>query len=618
MNFKKFVSTISAVAIAASAFAGLAVTASAEDAPTFTLASTGSIMTGTRNALDITFAKNAEAENSGAISNNDWLGITFANFTSTEAINASKLTKATLDVYVTASKYINGGHVYALQDTDYTGYTDFVTGSIADNSAVITENNKETYTTYTVHTDATKTAAHGTIGNSANIGANKNSVNGIVGNALGAEMTSSGGINNQKYSVDVTSYLKNLDNATSVSFAIGGFNRQVTVGGFGSESYKPVLTLEYADTLTATFNTVPYAKVVANNETYYANEAGVATVSNIELGSTFSYIVSKDNYSTVSDSIVMGSDKSIPVSLTLNTGCLYSETFDVADTAQDSLAWSLGGAAYKSGGAYYTPTAAYVKGNALVVYNNESGERPARKTISVNRTKDVETISFNIKGTAKDRDIDFVIANDTAAANKNRSGDVLFAISINNDNKEASAYVGGTFDASTSSGISYTNTTTVTTVDSAFDKDMAVKVEADYVHKIISVKIDDAKAVKVPMPEGYTSTINSLLFSAGRGGQTITLDNFVIRENDSPAKADVKFEAQSTTDTANDNEASLFKVIVTAGTDDITKLAIEADGVKSQNTESVNIASGSTVTFAAILNKIATVVKAVVNDITID
>lgn len=66
------------------------------------------------------------------------------------------------------------------------------------------------------------------------------------------------------------------------------------------------------------------------------------------------------------------------------------------------------------------------------------------------------------------------------------------------------------------------------------------------------------------------------------------------------------------------NAASLYTVVVTAGTEDVTTLAVEADGVMSQNTETVNIASGSSVTFAAVLNKIATTVKAVVNGVTID
>ena len=355
-----------------------------------------------------------------------------------------------------------------------------------------------------------------------------------------------------------------------------------------------------------TLNSVPYAKAVVNGQEYYTDADGVVSLGSAIDGTSFEYEISKGGYQTVSGTETVNGD-----SLTINAGMdladsinLYYEDFD---TAPSNVDWFTSNT---------NMTSAIVDGRMRAV-NTNGNLRCGYKTLNVN-TDGSYDVNFNMEITRVTNAGSAARINTVSFRDENNK--VLFGIAVAETGSASNEY-----ELYAYSGMDSNNDIN----GSDFSKESAIKLadleSSAVANTNVTANIDTAnnKVILTVGDDtctfdtvGLGNTLASLKFSTQKGA-TIYMDNIVVSDSDgvSPepeptpgigTAAATAVDDGDYSDESDGSKASLWQATV-QGDSNTTYTTIQATVVDKNNQTatgsgeiSTNITTGGSV-FATIV-----------------
>ncbi|MBQ7572742.1 MAG: hypothetical protein IJT23_00610 [Clostridia bacterium] len=382
MNFKKIVSAVSALAISVSAFAGLAVTASAESTSVEQTLTSQAAILGTNvvnsHGVDDIYV-NSYAGNGGAAA----LG-----FELDSSFNPALVESATLSLYV--SKQANKGRT---GDINFYGLSAMPTASSITSSTLIEDYPKAVFSQggantkrYTYSGTAVATVTH---------------------SALNNTYMKTGQYND----VDLTSYIKSISEGTTdvyLGISISDFAADTSIAGMGTEN-EPKLTIVYSSetVYSVAFSGLPSGSTVTVNGVDATNGIGL-------VAGTYTYTATAVGYEDKTDTFtVVDADVTVPVSMTAKApaGAVTVKYMNGADEIVGAAVPTVDVAGKYVGdtATYYYPKYINVDGTWYATTETSYG-----KTVALTANAQESTVAY---APASDTIIAFVEGEDATAVN---------------------------------------------------------------------------------------------------------------------------------------------------------------------------------------------------------
>ncbi|MGN0164023.1 MAG: hypothetical protein ACI4EA_10685 [Candidatus Ornithomonoglobus sp.] len=595
MNFKKFISSISALAIAASAFAGLAVTASAADVVYERTASTWA----ETDVSDSEWSGGTVTEGTGLVISYNNSGAE-ASKSIASLINANDLVEFT-GTWITGGAngrsgsydYVGFGSSLQLQDNTQDNQV-YISVNGVQTTIISSNTRSQTYTFDVIVDTATKTLT--------------------------------------QFKVDGTDYISALSNTTlndTVSTLVLGHYKAGREGYASSTTLSAIKVETTAQEATTVDYTVKYVDADGNelkDSVTRTNVVGAevsATTDDTEDfdkdGVRYSF-----NAEDSTDSITLGetaanniitlvfdAHAATTVPVTAKAGDTEIATYDAIATYID-YPYSFGPYAYiKYGNDYYKYDGIAADGSVPAV----TGTATSTSSIVLNYTKADDVVWYTeVDANNYSGHSPFATSADDANASGGKNGGSVYG--------QADARINvGTFTAEAAGKykVTYNALSTPSKTRSCyFAIDTTNTEEA-------TLDACDNGEFKTFEHEVHLTTGDHEIYIISNGGAGFYVDYMAIElvEVDStPATASINHIQDFTSETETDAEASLWEMTVTAGTDAITSVDVTVDGQASEGaiTGTPVIASG-TATFGIVINKLQdaiTSIKAVINGVAID
>lgn len=601
MNFKKFISSISALAIAAGAFAGLAVTASAADPVTVY----------ERTASTWTDADVGENEwSGGTVTADKGLTVSYSNAAAEASKSISGLISSG-DIVEFTGSWIGGGASGRAGSYDY----------ISFGSSLQLQEDGQSQITY--------------------ISVNGTQTNINIGNTRGKTYTFDVIVNTAtntvtQFKVDDVDYISSLTTTTLTDGSVD----TITLGhyragreGFNSETTLAAIKVQRTE---QTVSTVDYTVKYVDTEGNSLKDSVTRTNAvNAEVSATSDDTVDIDkdgvrysyNSSESTSSIILGdaaadnvitlvfdAHAATTVPVTAKAGDTVIATYDAIDT-YIGYPYSFGPYAYiQYEGSYYKYNSIADNGSVPAV----TGTATENSSIELSYTEADNVVWYaELDANNKEGHAPFAAPFESTDASGGQAGGAVYGA-------DGSSIIAGTFTPTVAGTYKITYnalSTTSKTRNCYFTIDSTSTDDGDLDSCDNGVFTTFEHTVHLTAEDHVIR-----LLSDGSAGFYVDYMVIELVEADSPvtpATVAISHVQDFTSETETDTEASLWNLAVTAGTDAVTSVDVTVDGQASEGaiTGTPVIASGSDAVFGIVINKIQEAIgsiKAVINGITIE